>query len=302
MDESEIVREGGYFSPKGARSPLGGPFGGGPFGGGGLGRTVSGFSDYSQGSHGYGSPRAAKDWEELQGSFGEPWRALEAHNIAGGLLDAGGLAAVAAAGGRVLDAGCGEGRWVRALAAAGAAVTGVDASEALVAAARAKDPASTYAVVDMLDAHSAGPPLAGAPFAAAACLYVLHMAKDAADLRRMCAYLVAQLAPGAPLAATVVAGEYVPEARQTAAMRAAFGFASVPHKSGAVLFRMGAGGGGVVNYLHSEAEYRAALEAAGFEDVKRVAWTAPPALEGSEIWKLYGANPHVVNYTARKRA
>jgi ubiquinone/menaquinone biosynthesis C-methylase UbiE len=47
-----------------------------------------------------------------------------------------------------LDLGCGEGRFARALAADGHAVTGVDVSAELVELARADDPAGEYLVAD----------------------------------------------------------------------------------------------------------------------------------------------------------
>jgi SAM-dependent methyltransferase len=47
--------------------------------------------------------------------------------------------------GAALDVGCGEGRWTRYLRAAGWRATGVDRSEALLAAARAADPDGVYA-------------------------------------------------------------------------------------------------------------------------------------------------------------
>jgi SAM-dependent methyltransferase len=45
---------------------------------------------------------------------------------------------------RVLDVGCGEGRFCRMLAAAGATTTGIDPTAALVAEARRRDPAGWY--------------------------------------------------------------------------------------------------------------------------------------------------------------
>jgi 2-polyprenyl-3-methyl-5-hydroxy-6-metoxy-1,4-benzoquinol methylase len=48
--------------------------------------------------------------------------------------------------GPTLDVGCGEGRWSRELRSQGYDVTGFDASEALVAEARAADPAGRYEV------------------------------------------------------------------------------------------------------------------------------------------------------------
>ena len=52
--------------------------------------------------------------------------------------------AEAALPGRVLDVGCGEGRFCRMLAARGADVTGLEPTAGLIAAARARDPAGRY--------------------------------------------------------------------------------------------------------------------------------------------------------------
>lgn len=51
-------------------------------------------------------------------------------------------------GGDALDVGCGEGRWTRYLAATGWRATGIDRSEALVAAARDADAEGIYEVGD----------------------------------------------------------------------------------------------------------------------------------------------------------
>jgi ubiquinone/menaquinone biosynthesis C-methylase UbiE len=53
-----------------------------------------------------------------------------------------------APGGEALDVGCGEGRWTRYLSASGWHATGIDRSEALVAAAREADEAGVYEVGD----------------------------------------------------------------------------------------------------------------------------------------------------------
>ena len=44
----------------------------------------------------------------------------------------------------MLDVGCGEGRFCRMLAKHGVAVTGIDPTRALLAEAKARDPAGTY--------------------------------------------------------------------------------------------------------------------------------------------------------------
>ncbi len=61
------------------------------------------------------------------------------------------LAVVPAPVGRTLEVGCGEGRVTRDLGARGYAVTALDASPTLVAAAAERDPAGSYLVADACD-------------------------------------------------------------------------------------------------------------------------------------------------------
>jgi SAM-dependent methyltransferase len=61
------------------------------------------------------------------------------------------------AGKRLLDVGCGTGRFTRRLGEAGATVTGYDQSATMLAAARANDPSSAYVRGDANDALPAGP-------------------------------------------------------------------------------------------------------------------------------------------------
>lgn len=72
---------------------------------------------------------------------------------------------------RVLDAGCGEGWLARALAERGIAVVGIDASPALVEAARAAG-GGEFHVLGYADL-AGDPGLAGGPYDAAACNFAL---------------------------------------------------------------------------------------------------------------------------------
>jgi 2-polyprenyl-3-methyl-5-hydroxy-6-metoxy-1,4-benzoquinol methylase len=98
------------------------------------------------------------------------------------------------AGRAALDAGCGEGRLARALAARGARVTGVDISPRLIQLARERDPggAIDYRVADLCQPL---PDLAGRFDVIASCLVL----NDVHDHRGFAATLGAALAPGGRL-------------------------------------------------------------------------------------------------------
>jgi 2-polyprenyl-3-methyl-5-hydroxy-6-metoxy-1,4-benzoquinol methylase len=98
-------------------------------------------------------------------------------------------------GRQVLDAGCGEGYFARALAARGAHVTGIDLSSRLIALARARDPGGTidYQVADL----SRPRPAAAGRFDAVGSYLVLN---DVTDYRGFAATLAASLKPGGRLA------------------------------------------------------------------------------------------------------
>ena len=99
---------------------------------------------------------------------------------------------------KVLDLGCGTGEHSRLLASRGFEVTGIDASEAMLA--RAREPTAgenpRYVAGDIADVAT----LVAGGFGGAICLgNTLPHVATRADLERMVAGLRARLAPGAPL-------------------------------------------------------------------------------------------------------
>lgn len=105
----------------------------------------------------------ATRWQDSDGRRGEDYDAAWEEMAAAG-EDIHGEAdlvqALLPAGGRVLDAGCGTGRVAIELARRGFAVIGVDADEAMLAAARRKAPGLRWVLADLADRAS---PVAG-PF------------------------------------------------------------------------------------------------------------------------------------------
>ena len=97
-----------------------------------------------------------------------------------------------AAGERVLDAGCGLGRWTAALAATGASVTGIDIHAPLLDQARLACPGAEFHAADLLTWTPAE------PFDAIYAFATLHWALPPADAARA---LYRLMRPGGRLAA-----------------------------------------------------------------------------------------------------
>jgi len=95
-------------------------------------------------------------------------------------------------GERVLDAGCGIGRWSAALAATGARVTGIDIQAPLLEQARIACPLAEFQAADLLAFHPA------APFDAIFAFATLHWVLPAAGAARAMHQL---LKPGGRLGA-----------------------------------------------------------------------------------------------------
>jgi trans-aconitate methyltransferase len=158
------------------------------------------------------------------------------HGLAGGVFEW----LAAGPGERVLDLGCGDGQLTARLAATGADVVGVDASEAMVAAARARGIAADLASAESL-------PYADARFDAVFSNAVLHWVRNhdamMAEVRRV-------LKPGSRFVAEM--GGHGNVAAIHVALRA-------------VLERHGfAGAEDGVNYYPTPDEYRRRLEQHGF--------------------------------------
>lgn len=114
-------------------------------------------------------------------------------------------------GGAALDVGCGAGRNLPALLAAGCAVTAVDRDEALIAdlrSASGADPRLRFVACE-LDAM----PFAPGSFAVVLVNAVLHFAPDAAAFRRWADACWRQLAPGGIFLARFSTRIGLPDAR-----------------------------------------------------------------------------------------
>lgn len=98
----------------------------------------SGFSFPSTDRNDGGWTRSAPAWLARQGERGDWGRVA--------VLDPVMTELACAAGGRFLDVGCGEGRFVRLLSAHGLAGVGVDPIEPLLATARERDPRGDYRI------------------------------------------------------------------------------------------------------------------------------------------------------------
>jgi len=104
-----------------------------------------------------------------------------------------------AAGTRVLDVGCGVGRWSRLLASRGARVTGVDLSPTMIAEARRRAAASGLASrCRFMVQDSASLEIPGS-FDLILCVTVLQHILDGAALRSALRRMASHLAPGGRL-------------------------------------------------------------------------------------------------------
>ncbi|KAG1680134.1 hypothetical protein FOA52_000247 [Chlamydomonas sp. UWO 241] len=222
---------------------------------------------------------------------------------------------------RVIDIGCGEGRWSRALAARGAVVTGVDPSQELVdmsnAAQKQKQQHEGAAGVmngrvDFVHGSVLDPTcLAGRqPADLALSVMVLQMMRSSRELAAMAQFTAASLRPGGDMLFIFVSDAYEPCDEQNRLMAADWGWESrrtSPFTTDdgaailAVLFTMVASSRSgdavqVLNLQWPRADVERAFVAAGFT---RLRWaTFDEAVPGSEASLMYTRNPHAALLTA----
>ncbi len=179
------------------------------------------------------------------------------------------------AGERVLDAGCGTGRHLRGLVAAGCRVTGVDFSTGMLDVARGRAQRVALVRADL----QRGLPFRPGVFDAALCALV---GEHLTDLDACFAGLHRALGPGGRLAFTV----YAPE-MAAAGIEANFTAAGVEYRLGAE--------------RHTARDYVRAIEAAGFEIAAREAHAGDEALtRETPSARKYVGRPLLLVITARR--
>uniref|UniRef100_A0A7S2X8J1 Methyltransferase domain-containing protein n=1 Tax=Lotharella oceanica TaxID=641309 RepID=A0A7S2X8J1_9EUKA len=203
---------------------------------------------------------------------------------------------------RVLDAGCGEGRFARRFCAAGARVIGCDSSPAMVKAARETQQHdghdAEYVLMDVSSAKAA----LGHSVDLCVSIYVMQMAKRLEQLQDMCAFL--RRHSDRSLIFTVN-GEYAPRPRQSELMLRHLGFQSLraPGTTDRIHFVMRGSSTPVTNYQYSEDTYLQCLEKAGYGEVGAFDFRGTEAHrarvlesgeeEEKELIELVSANPHI---------
>lgn len=224
-------------------------------------------------------------------------RYVEEPTLLGLLGDVAGLA--------VLDLACGEGWYARELSRRSARrVVGVDISPAMIELARRQEEAEPlgieYRVCDAAELPSGG------EFDLVSAAYLLHYARDAAELGRLCAGIARQLPPGGRFVAINENPRQSPE-RYAGYLR--YGFSksvAEPRREGSPIAYAMVSGRELFRFevYHFEvATYERALAEAGFEDVRwhdLVLDPAGAALHGAAYWEEYLANPPVVGLTCRR--
>jgi SAM-dependent methyltransferase len=210
-------------------------------------------------------------------------------------------------GGRtVLDLACGEGFHTREIRRRGARrVTGVDVSARMIELARAQEGGAAeieYHVCDVNDLPELG------PVDVACAAYLLHYARDAAELARMCRSIARQLPPGGRFVA-INENPDQPAARYGGYLRYGFQKSVVSPRyegspisyamvSGRDLFRFEV-------YHFERATYERALAEAGFGAVTWCGLELDPEgvrLLGADYWAEYLGNPPVIGLTCERRA
>lgn len=211
------------------------------------------------------------------------------------------------AGRSVLDLACGEGWYARQLRGRGAGrVLGVDISAAMVELAREQERASPlgieYRVADACELPALG------PFDVVCAAYLLHYARDAAELARMCRSIARQLPPGGRLVALNENPNQAPE-RYAGYLRYGFSKSVVePRREGSPIAYAMVSGRELMRFevYHFEAAtYERELAAAGFTELRWHALCLDPegaVRYGEEYWAEYLDNPPIVGLSCVRSA
>jgi SAM-dependent methyltransferase len=224
-------------------------------------------------------------------------RYVEEPSLAALLGDVAGLA--------VLDLACGEGWYARQLCRRGARrVVGADISPAMIDLALAQEKAEPLGIEYRVCDARALPDLGTFDVVCAA--YLLHYARDAAELARMCASIARQLPPGGRFVSINENPRQPPE-RYAGYLR--YGFSksvAEPRREGSPIAYAMVSGRELFRFevYHFEAlTYERALADAGFTDVRWHPLTLDregEAVMGAEYWAEYLANPPVTGLSCRR--
>ncbi len=204
---------------------------------------------------------------------------------------------------RVLDLACGEGFYSRRIRMAGAAsVTGVDISAAMIElaeAAEAREPLGiNYCCADV-----AGLRLPER-FDRVAAAYLLHYAKDVAELEAMCSSIAGCLEPGGRL---VAINENPRQPATNYRGYTQYGFNkqfAQPRSDGSVIEYSMLAGREMIRFnarYFSAETYTSALHKAGFSNVNWLPLELDPAgidALGEDYWRAYLDNPPVIGLEA----
>ncbi len=205
----------------------------------------------------------------------------------------------------VLDLACGEGCYTRQLRRRGARrVVGVDISPAMIELARRQEAAEPLGVDYLVCDACELPGLGGFDLVCAA--YLLHYARDGAELARMCASVARQLPPGGRFV-SINENPCQPPERYAGYLR--YGFSksvAEPRREGSPIAYAMVSGRELFRFevYHFDAgTYEHALAEAGFTDVRWHPLTFDPAgeaLMGAEYWAEYLDNPPVTGLSCRR--
>lgn len=205
----------------------------------------------------------------------------------------------------VLDLACGEGWYSRRLRRRGARrVVGADVSPAMIELARGQERAEPLGIEYLVADAAELPPLGAFDVVCAA--YLLHYARDAAELGRMCRSIARQLAPGGRFVA-INENPRQPAERYGGYLHYGFSKSVVePRREGSPIAYAMVSGRELFRFevFHFEPEtYERALAGAGFVDFSWRPLELDPAGEaelGGDYWREYLDNPPVTGLVCRR--